>query len=176
MRKQFFHVSRNGGMQQHYFYLLRRPLHRANLHHSSLDINLHIFPFPQTIVFIFTMMPEKYEATGQKHVPTKRELAIATGSLKRCYKELTSYVEELKENEATTAKVRASDDHSKLKQWETVCIETQAQIPQAITRVQTAVKEIENMYVPQLEDTEELTAAREEVVIATGILKQHGVE
>lgn len=46
-----------------------------------------------------------------------RELKIKTGVVSRLAKELLSYKEELEENIKQTDAVRASSDHSKLKQW-----------------------------------------------------------
>lgn len=49
-----------------------------------------------------------------------RELKIKTGVVSRVGKELLSYTKELEENLKETEAVRASSDHSKLKQW--VCL------------------------------------------------------
>lgn len=76
-----------------------------------------------------------------------KELKTKTGVVQRLGKELVSYIEELEDNRRRTAEVRASDDHSKLKQWENVCAETQGMIPDTRNRLQTAVNELKALLV-----------------------------
>lgn len=79
--------------------------------------------------------------------PTVRELKIKADVVKRLGLELVSYTEELADNQRRTAEVRASDDHSKLKQWENVCAETQGMIPDTQGRLQTALTELKSLVV-----------------------------
>jgi Tubulin binding cofactor A len=56
---------------------------------------------------------------------------------------LVSYRKELAENRAKVDEIRASDDHSMLKQWENVALETQTMIPDSAGRLRTAVEDLE---------------------------------
>lgn len=62
----------------------------------------------------------------------------------RTLKELKSYREEVEQNKHSIEQVRASEDHSRLKQWETVLGETQAMIPDTTLRLCHAIDDLNN--------------------------------
>lgn len=72
-----------------------------------------------------------------------RELKLKTGVVTRTSKELDSYRSELVENQKKVEEIRASEDQSRLKQWESVTLETQSMIPDTSARLRTAVEDLE---------------------------------
>lgn len=72
-----------------------------------------------------------------------REFRLKTGVVARTSKELRSYRSELVANRKKVEEIRGSEDQSRLKQWESVTLETQTMIPDTSARLRAAVEDLE---------------------------------
>lgn len=74
--------------------------------------------------------------------------------MRRTLKELKSYERELEDNRAKVEEIRRGDDHSMLKQWQSVVSETQGMIPDTRGRLATAVDDLSTFVVSCTPQTE----------------------